>query len=77
MKQQRVPTSHRKHTAAGRTLTSIELIEGNERIKEIARMSAGLEVTEAAIKHATEMLEAGKRKNSRHVSGTRLKPTLR
>jgi len=66
-----------KHTAAGRTLTSIELIEGNERIKEIARMSAGLEVTEAAIKHATEMLEAGKRKNSRHVSGTRLKPTLR
>ncbi|MBT7857218.1 MAG: DNA repair protein RecN [Nitrospinaceae bacterium] len=51
-----------KHTASGRTATSIEPIEGEARIEEIARMGAGLEVTAAAIKHAEEMLKAGKRK---------------
>ena len=51
-----------KHTASGRTATSIEPIEGEARVEEIARMGAGLEVTAAAIKHAEEMLNAGKRK---------------
>jgi DNA repair protein RecN (Recombination protein N) len=51
-----------KHTASGRTATSIEPIEDEARVEEIARMGAGLEVTVAAIKHAEEMLKAGKRK---------------
>ena len=66
-----------KRTAAGRTFTAIEPIEGGARIEEIARMGAGLEVTEAAKKHAAEMLEAGKRKTSRRASAKRHKAAPR
>ncbi|HJP13779.1 MAG: DNA repair protein RecN [Nitrospinota bacterium] len=53
-----------KRTDAGRTATAIEPVEDGARIEEIARMGAGLEVTAAALRHAGEMLEAGKRRES-------------
>ncbi len=71
-----------KRTAGGRTATTIDPIEGDARVEEIARMGAGLEVSAAAIRHAGEMLEAGKRrgsagKPSRRASGKAVKPTPR
>jgi DNA repair protein RecN (Recombination protein N) len=71
-----------KRTNAGRTATAIEPIEGGARIEEIARMGAGLEVTAAAIRHAGELLEAGKRrgsakKPSRRAAGKAEKTTPR
>jgi len=40
----------------GATLSHIQRLSGAERIEEIARMSGGLEITEATRNHAKEML---------------------
>ena len=38
--------------------SSAELLDRNDRIKEIARMIGGIDITETTIKHATELLDA-------------------
>ncbi len=41
-----------------RTSTSVEGLEGEERVEELARMLAGRKVTELSVSHARELLEA-------------------
>jgi DNA repair protein RecN (Recombination protein N) len=43
-----------------RTSTEVRLLDGRERVDEIARMLGGKTITEATIKHAEEMIEHGK-----------------
>lgn len=45
-----------KHEAAGRTVATVRSLEGKERIGEIARMLAGEDVPETALKHAAALL---------------------
>jgi DNA repair protein RecN (Recombination protein N) len=45
----------------GRTVASVRLIEGRERVAEIARMLAGEKVPDTALKHARTLLEAAAR----------------
>ncbi|MCU0788203.1 MAG: DNA repair protein RecN, partial [Verrucomicrobia bacterium] len=55
-------TSHyvvTKQTTGGRTLSGIHLVTGDERVQELSRMLGG--TTEAAVRHAREMLVAGDR----------------
>jgi len=47
-----------KHVRAGRTLTRVERLEGEERVEEIARMAGGGRVTDAARAHARELLSS-------------------
>lgn len=46
----------------GRTSTRILELDQNERTREVARMLAGTTVTDSALKHAAEMLAAGRKK---------------
>ena len=46
-----------KESENGQTTTSVRIIEGEEEVAEIARMASGLEMSEAAIANAREMLE--------------------
>ncbi|HKV42581.1 MAG TPA: DNA repair protein RecN [Blastocatellia bacterium] len=46
----------RKEVTGGRTLVTVERLEGRMRVEEIARMLTGSEITEAARRHAREML---------------------
>ena len=46
-----------KKQTADRTRTSVRLIRGEERKKEIARMLSGAKVTETSLKHAEQMLK--------------------
>jgi len=45
-----------KTQTAGATLSHIRSLSEDERIEEVARMSGGLEITEATRSHAKEML---------------------
>jgi DNA repair protein RecN (Recombination protein N) len=45
----------------GRTTTRVLELDLNERTREVARMLAGTTVTDSALKHAAEMLAAGKK----------------
>jgi len=45
-----------KQVDKGRTVTTVALLGKDEQIQEIARMLAGEQVTEAALKHAAEMI---------------------
>ncbi len=45
-----------KATSDGRTLASIRRLEGDDRLAEIARIIGGQTITEAVLRHATEML---------------------
>jgi DNA repair protein RecN (Recombination protein N) len=45
----------------GRTTTRVLELDQNERTREVARMLAGTTVTDSALKHAAEMLAAGKK----------------
>ena len=45
-----------KSEAGGRTVAAVRLLEGGERIGEIARMLAGEKVPETAVRHARELL---------------------
>jgi DNA repair protein RecN (Recombination protein N) len=47
-----------KRTQKGRTLTSIDVVEGKERVAEIARMAGGEKAGEGARKYARELLGA-------------------
>lgn len=46
----------RKATEDGRTFASVQLLEGEDRLKEIARIIGGQTLTEAVLRHAREML---------------------
>jgi DNA repair protein RecN (Recombination protein N) len=48
----------KKVTEGGRTRTEVRLLEGEERVKEIARMIAGKRPTATAIEHARELIGA-------------------
>ena len=48
-----------KHVSKGRTKTFIKRLNGEERVKEIARMLGGEKITRATMEHAREMLENG------------------
>lgn len=51
-----------KHVSRGRTITGIRPLDNKERVKEIARMLGGVEITQATLDHAHEMLDrAGNR----------------
>lgn len=45
-----------KSEADGRTVAAVRLLEGKERVAEIARMLAGEKVPETAVRHARELL---------------------
>jgi len=45
-----------KEVRQGRTRTLIRLVEGRERVEEVARMLGGKELTSVTLKHAREML---------------------
>ncbi len=46
-----------KHVSRKRTITGIKLLDNKERVKEIARMLGGVEITRATLDHAHEMLD--------------------
>jgi DNA repair protein RecN (Recombination protein N) len=46
-----------KHVSDGRTKTLIKRLNGEERVREIARMLGGEKITKATVDHAREMLE--------------------
>ncbi|WP_224982502.1 DNA repair protein RecN [Geomonas agri] len=46
-----------KKVAAGRTATGVELLEGEERVAEVARMLSGARVTEKTLEHARELIQ--------------------
>jgi DNA repair protein RecN (Recombination protein N) len=46
-----------KSVSDGRTITSIHPLDEKDRLKEIARMLGGVEITQATLDHAREMLE--------------------
>ena len=50
-----------KRETKGRTVATVRLLEGKERIAEIARMLAGEKVPETALRHAKTLLEAAAR----------------
>jgi DNA repair protein RecN (Recombination protein N) len=50
-----------KREARGRTVASVRLLEGRERVAEVARMLAGEKVPETALKHARTLLEEAAR----------------
>jgi DNA repair protein RecN (Recombination protein N) len=47
-----------KKQTAGRTCTTVRLIEGDERTEEVARMLSGARLTETSRKHAEQMIKA-------------------
>ncbi|MEK6589382.1 MAG: DNA repair protein RecN [Nitrospinota bacterium] len=48
-----------KKTSAGRAVVSIKELRGEDRVNEIARMTGGKVITEAAKRHAEEMIKKG------------------
>ena len=48
-----------KEESGGRTITRIRRVEGEERLKEMARMLSG-RVDEASLAHASELLVGGR-----------------
>lgn len=52
-----------KQVEGDRTRTRVSLLEAEERVREIARMLAGSAISPVTIRHAEEMLSAGKQKN--------------
>ncbi|MBC2694427.1 MAG: DNA repair protein RecN [Desulfobacteraceae bacterium] len=47
-----------KNVSQGRTITSINPLNEKDRIKEIARMLGGMEITKTTLEHAREMLQS-------------------
>ncbi|MBW2742178.1 MAG: hypothetical protein JRE64_25830 [Deltaproteobacteria bacterium] len=47
-----------KNVSQGRTITSINPLNEKDRIKEIARMLGGMEITKTTLDHAREMLKS-------------------
>jgi DNA repair protein RecN (Recombination protein N) len=50
----------RKETRRDETTTTVAVMEGEDRIRELAEMTTGKEVTDTSIAQARELLEAGK-----------------
>lgn len=48
-----------KEEAADSTITRVKLLSREERIKEVARLLSGSEITETAVKNAEELIKAG------------------
>lgn len=48
-----------KETKKGRTMTFVKKLEGEERVKEIARMLGGEKLSESAYMHAKKLIETG------------------
>jgi len=46
----------RKHTTKGSTETSIQTLDPDKRVEEIARMLGGVQITSQTLAHAREML---------------------
>ncbi|MDD2320039.1 MAG: DNA repair protein RecN [Geobacteraceae bacterium] len=46
-----------KATESGRTRTSVDLLAGDARVMEVARMLSGAKITEKTLEHAREMME--------------------
>ncbi|MGM9926199.1 MAG: DNA repair protein RecN [Bacillus sp. (in: firmicutes)] len=51
----------RKEIVDGRTKTSVQPLQFDDKVKEIARMISGMEITDVTKKHAEELLEQGKK----------------
>jgi DNA repair protein RecN (Recombination protein N) len=49
-----------KKTHAGRTRTSVRLLENADRTEEIARMLSGATVTDTSLRHAEQMIESSR-----------------
>lgn len=50
-----------KQAEGGRTVTRVETVAGDERVREVARMLGGVKITDMTLEHAREMIaEAGK-----------------
>lgn len=49
-----------KREAGGRTMTSVRVLDNEERAHELARMISGAKLTEASIKHAEQMIKANR-----------------
>ena len=47
-----------KREQQGRTKTSVRLLDGGERIEEVARMLSGAKLTETSLRHAEQMIKA-------------------
>jgi len=47
---------------AGRTVTSIALLKGEEQVAEMARMLGGLKITDTTLEHAREMIQTARTK---------------
>ena len=64
-----------KTVVDGKTFTKVFPIDDNDRIKEIARMLAGDEMSEASLSHASELLQkqSGKRCENVKTIGDREK----
>ncbi len=51
-----------KRVEAGRTVTSIALLKGEEQVAEMARMLGGLKITDTTLEHAREMIQTARTK---------------
>jgi len=49
-----------KAVTSGRTFASIEAVEKDARVEEIARMLGGRDLTSVTLEHARELLKAGR-----------------
>jgi len=49
-----------KRESAGRTKTSVRLLDAEDRTREIARMISGAKLTDTSLKHAEQMLKANR-----------------
>jgi DNA repair protein RecN (Recombination protein N) len=49
-----------KEVVRGRTFTGVKRLGERERVREVARMLAGVKVTDQAVRHAEEMMKTGR-----------------
>lgn len=54
-----------KEVAGGRTFTKVEALEGNGRVRELARMLGGEQITDTTLRHAREMIEMARKSQSK------------
>lgn len=65
-----------KRRLAGRTVTRVRRLSAEERVEELARMLAGAKVTDAARKHARDLIDAAQAWRSKGA-GTKARPKSR
>ena len=54
-----------KEVAGGRTFTKVEALEGDGRVRELARMLGGEQITDTTLRHAREMIEMARKSQSK------------